>query len=328
MGLSGASLPKNEVGIESKPDLGSNNGSLSIQAQSLEGTAIGDDLDNSFPKTGTLVELAILTDEISLDIDEALEEGKALGFRKFELRCADSYENRVPYLKAKAESRINQEVERKEIEITALTPGIFKIGLGDSQKIRKEMDVTLPKTCEMAVQLGAPRVIAFSFMTHEGGTAADAITLLKEAGKVAAEFGLQLSIENEPGFFCDTGVHTAAFVKEIHQSNVGVNWDTANALVSGEAAYPVGYDAVLPCIQNVHLKDGIPVPPDKWENRLIGDGGVNWVGQLQALIRDAPVSHVTMETHVFPVLESTRENLRRLKILLKTVEAMNQSASE
>ncbi len=75
------------------------------------------------------MELAILTDEISLDINDALEEGEALCLRKFELRCADSYEHRVPYLNSKVESRILKEVEQKEIEITALTPGIFKIGL-------------------------------------------------------------------------------------------------------------------------------------------------------------------------------------------------------
>ncbi len=132
-------------------------------------------------------------------------------------------------------------------------------------------------------------------------------------------------MENEPGFFCDTGVHTAEIVQAIGKKHVGVNWDTANAVVSGEAAYPVGYDAVLPHIQNVHLKDGIPVPPDKWENRLIGDGGVNWMGQLQALVNDAPVGHLTLETHVFPVLESTRENMRRLQILMQAVESMHPS---
>jgi len=268
------------------------------------------------------VELAILTDELSLNLDEALAEGKALGFRKYEVRCVDSYENRVPYLKPDDEERLIQEVERREIEVTALTPGVFKIGLGDTEKIRQELEVTLPKTCAMAVKLGAPRIIVFSFMRNEGGFADDSIRILREAGEVADQFGLQLSVENEPGFFCDTGVHTAEIIQAIDRNNVGVNWDTANAVFSGEAAYPVGYDAVLPYIQNVHMKDGIPIPPDKWENQLIGDGGVNWLGQLQALAKDAPVKHITLETHVFPVLESTRENLKRLQVLFKAVESL------
>jgi len=269
------------------------------------------------------VDLAILTDELSLDINEALEEGKALGFRKFELRCADSYEHRVPYLNSKVESRILKEVEQKEIEITALTPGIFKIGLSDTAKIKEELEVTLPKTCELAVQLGVPRVIAFSFMTNEGGSSKDAVERIKEAGQVAEQFGLQLSVENEPGFFCDTGLRTAALVESIGAKNVGINWDCANALVAGEVAYPIGYEAVLPLIQNIHIKDAIPIPPDKWENRLVGDGGVNWLGQLHAILKDKPVSHITLETHVFPVLESTREDVRRLRVLFDAIDGFN-----
>jgi sugar phosphate isomerase/epimerase len=106
-------------------------------------------------------------------------------------------------------------------------------------------------------------------------------------------------------------------VKAVGMDHVGINWDPANALVSGEAAYPIGYEAVLPYLQNVHIKDAIPVPPDKWENQLIGDGGVNWSGQMRTLLRDKPVSHLTLETHVFPLLESTKENLRRLRILFE-----------
>ena len=161
-------------------------------------------------------------------------------------------------------------------------------------------------------------------MRNGGGNSEEALSILKEAGQIVAKHGLQLSIENEPGFFCDTGVNTAEFVKSINAENVGINWDPANALVAGEAAYPVGYEAVRPYLQNVHIKDAIPIPPDKWENRLIGDGGVNWLGQLRALINDKPIDHLTLETHVFPVLEATREDVRRLKILMNTVEAINR----
>ncbi len=68
------------------------------------------------------------------------------------------------------------------------------------------------------------------------------------------------------------------------------------------------------------------MPPDKWENRLIGDGGVNWLGQLWALRRDGDLSHLTLETHVFPVLEATREDLRRLRILFETIDALEANS--
>ncbi len=270
------------------------------------------------------MELAILSDELSLDLDEALTEGASLGFSKYEIRCIDSYENRVPYFSDGRETRLHDAVERNEIEITALTPGVFKIELSDTENLRKEMEETLPQTCEMAVRLKAPRIIVFGFLREKGGLLKEVLQRIREAGQIAADFGLELAVENEPGSYCDTGVHTADAIRSIDLPNIGINWDPANAVVSGEAAYPIGYDAVKPFLQNVHIKDAIPTSQNKWENRLIGDGGVNWLGQLRALVNDQTLTHLTLETHVFPLLPSTREDLRRLRILLETIHQFDE----
>jgi sugar phosphate isomerase/epimerase len=271
-----------------------------------------------------MLEIGILTDEISLNLDEALAEGKALGFRKYELRCVDSYEQRVPNLPAGTEERLKAEIDAGELELTALAPGLFKLTLSDREAIETELADTLPRTCKMAQRLNVPNIVVFSFMRSGEGLEAEAIDELRKAGQIVADHGLKMAIENEPGFYADTGENTAALVKAIGLENVGINWDPGNAVSSGEAAYPIGYRAVLPYLFNVHVKDTIPIPPDKWENLLIGDGGVNWLGQIQALRNDRPIEHITLETHVFPLLESTREDLRRLRILLDTVERLDE----
>ncbi len=266
------------------------------------------------------MELAIITDEISLDLEEALSEGKALGFRKYELRCIDNYKMRVPFFNQGREARLLEEIAKKEIEISALTPGVFKNSLSDRSRLQTELDDILPKTCEMAVRLGAPMIIVFAFLEQKASDRAEVIARLREAGQIAKAFGLQISVENEPGHFCDTGVKTAKIVSEVSMDNVGINWDPGNALGAGEIAYPIGYEAIRPHLFNMHVKDNIPLPNSKWENRLIGDGGMNWLGQLKAVKKDAIIPHLTLETHVFPVLESTRENLRRLRILIETID--------
>ncbi|MDQ8187684.1 sugar phosphate isomerase/epimerase [Pelagicoccus sp. SDUM812002] len=271
------------------------------------------------------MEFSILSDEISLDIKEAFEHGAAMGFRKYEIRCIDDYEHRVPYFNPGREQFLQEQVDSGAIEVTALTPGVFKIDLSDPALVRKELDETLPLSCEMAVRLKAPTIIVFGFMRGLGSERSEAISLLKEAAQIVKRYHLNLAIENEPGSFCDTGAATAAIVEEIDMDHVGINWDPANALTSGEVPYPIGYERVLPHLQNMHIKDCIPIPPDKWENRLVGDGGVNWIGQLQAVIRDQKLPFLTIETHVFPVLESTREELRRLKIYLETIKQLDQA---
>ncbi|MDQ8198043.1 sugar phosphate isomerase/epimerase [Pelagicoccus enzymogenes] len=271
------------------------------------------------------MEFSILSDEISLDIEEALEHGAAMGFRKYEIRCIDDYEHRLPYFKEGREQYLQAQVDSGAIEVSAVTPGVFKIDLSDPERVRKELDETLPLSCEMAVRLKAPTVIVFGFMRGPGSERSEVISLLKEAGKIAQRHKLKLAVENEPGSFCDTGAATSAIVKEIGMDHVGINWDPGNALTAGEVPFPIGYEHVRPYLQNMHIKDTIPIPPDKWENRLVGDGGVNWIGQLQAVIKDRALPFLTVETHVFPVLESTREEMRRLKIYLETIKQLEQA---
>lgn len=268
------------------------------------------------------MELTILTDELALDIDKALAAGAELGFSKYEVRCIDSYENRIPYFQPGREERL-QAARAEGIAFTAVTPGVFKIRPSETDALRREMDETLPRTCAMAKRLGAPRVIVFGFLRGPGERYEDALARLREAGQIVADHGLEMAVENEPGSFCDTGANTAEAIRSLAAPHVGVNWDPANAVISGEAAYPVGYDAVKPFLQNVHIKDAIPTRDGLWRNHLIGDGGVNWLGQLAALARERPLECLTLETHVFPVLAATRENLRRLRILLEAVKQLN-----
>lgn len=274
------------------------------------------------------LEFGIISDEISLNLEEALTEGKAMGFRKYEIRCMDSYEERVPYFKKVYEDRLIEEIEKGAIEVTAITPGLLKIQLSQTEKLQKQMETDLPKTCELAKRMDCPLLILFGFLREDGQSVETVVEKLQEAGRIAAEYDLKLAIENEPGSYCDTGEATAAIIKQVGLENVGINWDPGNAVSSGEAAYPIGYRAVKPYLLNVHIKDTIPVPPDKWENLIIGEGGMNWLGQLKALARDKILTHLTLETHVFPLLDSTREDLRRLKILMEAVEAIENPSAK
>ena len=275
----------------------------------------------------TDIDLAILSDELSLDLEEALRLGESLGFRKYEIRCIGDYEHRVPNIPENAIARLESLVAEGRLEIPALSPGTFKIKLSEEEALRREMDDILPRACALARRLHCPRLITFGFMRETATALETVVDRLREAGQIAAEHGLQLSVENEPGSWCDSGVNTAAIVREIGMDLVGINWDPANGVYAGEAAWPVGYEAVRPFIQNIHIKDGIPLPGGKWENRLLGDGGVNWIGQLAAFMRDQPVAHYTLETHVFPLLESTREDLRRLDILMQAARRIDKSES-
>ena len=266
-----------------------------------------------------MIEIAIVTDEIALDLQEALKHGFGFGIKKYELRCLGSYEKRIPYVDQTDLDLIDKLLNEKKIEITALSPGTFKIMAGEKEKLNFELKKTLPDTCKLAKKFGAEKIITFGFMRDET-TEKDIIEILKQAGKIAAEYDLILAIENEPGAYCDTAANTLRVIEAINMPNVKINWDPGNAVSSGETAYPTGYDLIKDHMVNLHIKDTVLYP--KNEMKLLNDGGVNWLGQLHAIISEKRLPYITLETHVFPLLESTTEDMKRLKILLEAVEKL------
>ena len=144
---------------------------------------------------------------------------------------------------------------------------------------------------------------------------------LVEAVSTAA----RLAIENEPGFLCDSGSRTHRMIQEVGSPHLGANWDPCNAYGTEETPYPDGYDAVRPSIFNVHVKDtrsGALI-----ECVPVGEGAVDWEGQLSALVRDRPVEHITIETHCLPLVEKSRQNVTVLTRMLERLAAGERSVS-
>ena len=126
-----------------------------------------------------------------------------------------------------------------------------------------------------------------------------------------------IAIENEPGFWCDTGTNTAAILKEINSIHLRANGDPANALGTDEVPYPNGYKALKPYIANVHVKDTI-------EGSLlrcvpVGQGKIAWKEQVRALLEDNIVSHLTIETHCLPLIQQSEYNIRTLRTYMEEV---------
>jgi len=267
-----------------------------------------------------MLDIAIVTDEIALDIRTAIAEGRKLGVRKYELRCVGSYEKRIPFIDPDDYRYLLDLVQKEEIEITALSPGIFKTKPSDQAALQLALEQTLPKTLVMAKELQAPVIISFGFLRDDSREEV-VVDLLRKTADLVQPAGLVVAIENEPGFFCDSGQTTARLLSAANRANLGANWDPANAIGTGELPFPVGYEALKPFIRNVHVKDAII--DARQGCKLLGEGGVNWAGQLAALQRDALVAHVTLETHHTPLLESTQFCHRRLTSLLAMAKEWN-----
>jgi len=260
--------------------------------------------------------LGIVSDEIAPDFEEAVRHGLSWQITRYELRVLSS--GRVPEVSNQDWERVRALVDGKKLTITALSPGIFKHPLSKTDALEREIETTLPRTLTMAREVGAGLIIVFGFQREQGEPASHydrAVALFSRAAAIAQEAGLRLAVENEPGFWCDTGANTARTLRDVNSPALGANWDPCNAYGTSERPYPDGYEKLKDVIVNVHAKDTLKgaliqcVP--------IGDGIIDWHGQIRALLKDRIVPHITIETHCHPLVESSRRNVDTLRRLMQ-----------
>ena len=269
-------------------------------------------------ETMSRLALAIVSDEISLDFKVALQYGMQWGVKIFELRSLKT--GRVPDADPSEILEVLNLVGDRRITISALSPGIFKHPLSRRSELEKELSDTLPRTIELAKRLNTRLILVFGFQRSREGTEGDyeeAVKLMRRAAGLAESKGMRLAIENEPGFWCDSGMNTAKLIKDVGSKSLGANWDPCNGYGTDERPFPEGYNAIKDFVFNVHVKD-------TQEGSMIkcvpvGEGAIDWKGQLKALVKDRIVEHVTIETHCLPLIEKSKQNVDTLQTYLEEI---------
>lgn len=287
------------------------------------------------------MKISIVTDEISADIETAIELGTEWGIHDFELRGFGA--QRVPLFSAFQKQRIRELMEEYDARIVAISPGLFKIACPGKKRERFPLQVIdanlyknwhdarsllnyhmqelLPASFEYAKEIGAEKIIVFSFT--KGAAAPDTVpdevlVSLREAAEQAAACGLKLVIEVEDQFWADTGRHTADIVQAINLPALGVNWDPGNAIAAGDRPYPDGYQAVKEYIRHVHFKDVIRLAQGEFRYDINGE--IDWPGQIQALVSDGYRGFISVEPHMQPKVASAKALCQRLRYLISETE--------
>ncbi len=282
----------------------------------------------------------IVTDEISADVETAIELGVEWGVRDFELRGWDIY--RVPYFTPFQMQRLRELIDQYGIRIAAISSGLFKCPYPLStrnqfplrtfdaslyqswqdmrDRVKQHVDERLPASVNFAQKVGAGTIVAFSFErgSQPPGLPPDEILeTFQRAAEQVRRAGLQLVIEVEDGFWADTGANTAALLRAVNHPALGVNWDPGNAIVAGDIPYPEGYGAVRDYVRHVHFKDVTRV---NGVFQYTVEGEIDWGGQIRALAADGYDGCISVETHMQPKVSSARAMLKRLHALLAEVE--------
>ena len=284
--------------------------------------------------SGVCVELSVITDEISMDFEHALDVMLEYGVKSAELRSlwdaniADLSDERV----AKAKSAL---VERG-MAVSCIASPFFKCELGGSRREAVgrthqatdrglDQQMALLERCIHLCDVFDARLIRVFSFWKRGELTPDVeeriIRAFAEPVARAEKAGVILALENEHACFLGTGEETARVLRAVNSSALKVVWDPGNAFCAGEAPYPNGYEAVREFIVHVHLKDPVR-QADGCEFVRMGDGQIDYMGQLRALKADGYKGFLSLETHYRPggVAENgSRECLESLRKMLAEI---------
>lgn len=259
--------------------------------------------------------LSIVTDEISLDPITAVELGLEWGLTHFELRSVAS--GRLPEISEADRRRLRGLARRRDIVLTAISPGFFKDPL-DSPITERQFREGLPKALELAVELNIQKMILFG--GRKDNTPRREMTprmadLLAACAEMCAQAKVLLLLENEHICWADTGLHALEMLERAAHPNLRLNWDPCNCMWAGGSPFPSEYERVRGFVAHLHVKDTSLNSHGEFVGAAIGEGDVGWEAILRALRKDGYEGPYTVETHYGPKVAASRrcvENLKRL----------------
>jgi L-ribulose-5-phosphate 3-epimerase len=255
--------------------------------------------------------IAAITDEFSPDLETAIGSMTEIGMTGAELRMI--FGKNVLDLSDEELDRAIAMVRGAGLEIVSIASPVLKCVLPGASDVdprfQKDMFASRhtyedqPRLAERAFAIadrtGARIVRVFSYWrTVRPEECFDAIvTALAQLADQAAAHGITIGIENEHACNIGTAEETARVLAAVDHPNLKVVWDPCNALVAGESPFPEGYRKIPPQrIVHVHAKDCF-VQDHTPTFGPLGECGVDWRGQVAALVADGYRGWISLETH-------------------------------
>jgi L-ribulose-5-phosphate 3-epimerase len=258
-----------------------------------------------------LFPIAAITDEFSLDLATAVQSMREIGMTAAELRMV--FGKNIIDLTDEELDRAQQIVTDQGLKIISIASPLLKCVLPNAPDIdsRFQQDIFASKhtfedqprltdrAFEIARRTGAHLIRVFSYWrTVEPEKCFDRIVAaLGGLAEKAAKHDLIIGLENEHACNIATGAETGRLLDAVCHSNLKVVWDPCNALVSGENPFPEGYRRMAADrIVHVHAKDCF-VNNHTPTFGPLGDCGIDWRGQIRALVNDGYKGYISLETH-------------------------------
>jgi 3-dehydroshikimate dehydratase len=250
-----------------------------------------------------MIRLSAFADEISPDLDEQIAVLSSEKIRFLDLRSA--WNTNVLDLSDQQVTRIKETLDAHGIGVAAIGSPIGKVPIDSSFDEHLHL---FERAIAVAQALQTPSIRIFSFYSpktlreeiNDSGAASPAdyrdevLRRLREMTALARAAGVTLLHENEKDIYGDTIARCVDLLQGCDDAHLQAVFDPANFIQCGQTPYPDAYEAILPWLWYVHVKDarsdGSVVPA--------GEGVSHWPELLQRLRADGYDGFLSLEPHL------------------------------
>ncbi|WP_159888731.1 sugar phosphate isomerase/epimerase family protein [Paenibacillus puerhi] len=259
----------------------------------------------------TAFRLAIMTDEVSQNPEDAIRLAKEFGLQGVELRSVDGMQ--LHQLEDARIEEIKLLLGEAGLEVCSLSTPVFKCELDNPEEVEQSLAV-LRRDLELAQRFGCRIIRGFSFWARKPFEEAfdDIVSRIRGIVPLLEEADVIFALEFDPAVYATNAEKTARIVQAINSPFVRVLFDPGNDLwdPDGEVPYPQGYGHARELMCHIHLKDAVR-RGNEVEGVAIGAGEVDYKGLFTALVQDGYNGYLVVETHYRLRSKLSEEQLKR-----------------
>ena len=247
-----------------------------------------------------MFKIGVVGDEVSQDFQTVVGFASEFNLDAIEIRSV--WDKPPQALTLQDINEMKRILDGTDIQIVGIASPFFKCNIDDSEERRQHLGIL--KACvKLAKVFDTNLIRTFAFWKTDNveGRWDEIISAYDEPARIAHGEGIILGMENEYSTSLATAKLAERFVREIDSPNVRATWDPANeahADEDGELPYPDAYERLKPLMVHAHLKDaGRNSETGAMDSVPVGEGVVDWGGQLQAFVDDGYDGFLCLETH-------------------------------
>jgi len=243
-----------------------------------------------------MIRLSAFADEIAADpaIQVAVLLSEHIHFVEFR----SAWETNVLDLSDQQITEVRRIFTANQIGVSALGSPVGKVPIDTSFEAYQQR---VERAIVVAQALGTSSIRMFSFYPPTDPADSDyaiwrdeALRRLRLFTERARAAGMILLHENEKGIYGDTIARNVDLLQSINDPAFCSVLDPANYLQCAQTPYPDAYEAILPWLRSVHVKDV------RADGKLVvaGAGDARWPELLQRLRQDGYDGFLALEPHL------------------------------